>query len=80
MEFLTHPVVIIVIVLAFVVGNIMLLKYTANMKWGEKSQFKSKRLDAFDEMTQKSAQLKAAQHPQKNSTKNQSSSGEDDKS
>lgn len=32
MDFLTHPYVIIFIVVAVVISNIMALKYTANMK------------------------------------------------
>ncbi len=35
-DILINPYVIIFIVVAFVVGNIMALKYTAHMKFGEK--------------------------------------------
>ncbi|WP_260259612.1 DUF2897 family protein [Vibrio intestinalis] len=35
MDLLTNPWVIIAIVLSVIVGNIMALKYTANMKFGQ---------------------------------------------
>ncbi|MFW7523900.1 DUF2897 family protein [Vibrio ostreicida] len=41
MELLTNPWVIIVIVLSVVIGNIMALKYTAKMKFGQTDEKKN---------------------------------------
>ncbi len=41
MEFLTNPWVIIIVVLAVVIGNIAVLKYTANMKMTTSEKKKS---------------------------------------
>lgn len=38
MDLLTNPWVIIFIVLSVVIGNIAALKYTANMKFGQKKK------------------------------------------
>ncbi len=49
MEFLTNPWVIIIVVLAVVIGNIAVLKYTANMKMTTSEKRKSD-LDKLNEL------------------------------
>ncbi|SON50262.1 DUF2897 family protein [Vibrio tapetis] len=49
MEFLTNPWVITIIVLAVIIGNIMVLKNTANMKF-DKPTRSSQDLDRLNEL------------------------------
>ena len=67
MDILTHPLFIIFVVLAFIISNIMLLKYTPNMRWGNKYTKKPKSdLDNFDEITQKQVHNSPTQEEKEN--------------
>ncbi|WP_428771861.1 DUF2897 family protein [Vibrio sp.] len=50
MDFLTNPWVITLIVVSVIIGNIALLKYTANMKFGDSER---KALDRLNELDKK---------------------------
>ncbi|EGA69362.1 hypothetical protein VISI1226_02922 [Vibrio sinaloensis DSM 21326] len=52
MDLLTNPWVIIAIVLSVIVGNIMALKYTAKMKFGQTSKKDNKDHSAQDDQDQ----------------------------
>lgn len=52
MDLLTNPWVIIAIVLSVIVGNIMALKYTAKMKFGQTSKKDHKNHSAKDDQDQ----------------------------
>lgn len=52
MDLLTNPWVIIAIVLSVIVGNIMALKYTAKMKFGQTSKREHKNNNAKDSQEQ----------------------------
>ncbi|MGD1506191.1 DUF2897 family protein [Vibrio harveyi] len=49
-EILTNPWVIIIIVLSIVVGNIVALKYTAKMKFGQMDKSRKNDLDKLNEL------------------------------
>lgn len=60
-DFLTNPWVIIVIVLSVIIGNIALVKYTANSKFDPQRKNELDRLNALDKQ----------RHPDKKDTKDE---------
>jgi F0F1-type ATP synthase membrane subunit b/b' len=68
MSFLTNPWVIIAIVLAVVIGNIMALKYTANMGITRKA----KTTDDLDELNRIDKKLDRENHKKSPSDSNES--------